>query len=147
MPMEDHVFSELATLFFSTKQIMRKQMPNNGHIDPNAWLRFETMRFIGESKEPSMQELAEYLRIQAPSATSLVSHLVEAGFVERKSEAGDKRIVRVVLTPIGKKEVADYMARSVVTMRKTFSQLGEREVETLLDILRHLRDAHAKESK
>ncbi len=145
--MEDRIFSELATLFFSTKQIMRKQMPNNGHTDPNAWLRFETMRFIGEMKEPSMQDLAEYLRIKAPSATSLVAHLVEAGFVERKSEAGDKRVVRVALTPHGKKEVADYMARSVVTMRKTFSKLDQREVAALSDILRHLRDAHSKQPK
>ena len=134
--MEDKIFSELATLFFSTKQIMRKQMPNNGNTDPNAWLHFETIRYIGESKKPSMQDVAHFLQIKAPSATSLVAHLVDAGFLERKGEAGDKRIVRIALTARGKREVADYTARSVVTMRKTFSKLDEREVAALSEILR-----------
>ena len=142
--MKDSVFSELASLFFSTKQIMKKQMPRDGHADPNAWLHFETMRFIGESNEPSMQDIANFLRIKAPSATSLIAHLVDAGLLVRKTAQGDKRIVRIGLTPRGSREVADYKARSVVTMRKTFSKLDEREVTALSDILRHLRDAHAK---
>jgi len=142
--MKENQFSELASLFFSTKQIMKKQMPTNAHSDPNSWLRFETMKFIDVSGEPTMRDIAEYLRIKAPSATSLIAHLASLGLIVRKVEKDDKRIVRIALSPKGAKEVDAYTKRSIVTMRKTFSKLDAKEIQTLVTILKHLRAAHLK---
>ncbi|HVM73492.1 MAG TPA: MarR family transcriptional regulator [Candidatus Paceibacterota bacterium] len=142
--MNDSLFTELTSLFFTTRQIIKAQLPAARNHDPNAWLRFETLRFIAEMKEPTMQDVAGYLRIKAPSATSLVAHLAKSGFISRKSQVGDKRIVRITLTARGKKELRDYMARSAGTMRKAFSKLNDGEINRLVSILRHLRDIHQK---
>lgn len=141
--MKDKALSELTSLFFTTRQIIRQQLPSDGP-DPNTWLRFETLRFISEAKDPTMHDVAHYLRVKAPSATSLVAHLVRSGLIARKGEASDKRIVRISLTPRGKREVKNYTARCASTMRKAFSKLDDRELNSLVSILRHLRDVHKK---
>jgi DNA-binding MarR family transcriptional regulator len=141
--MKNFKLSELTSLFFSTRQIIKQQLPS-GESDPNTWLRFETLRFISESKNPTMQDVAHYLRVKAPSATSLVAHLARTGLIERKGEKQDKRIVRISLTAAGKSEVKSYTARCAKTMQTAFSKLDDREIEALITILRHLRDIHQK---
>ncbi len=142
--MKDKTLSELTSLFFTTRQIIRQQLPSDGRSDPNTWLRFETLRFISEAQDPTMHDVAHYLRIKAPSATSLVAHLARSGLIARKGEASDKRIVRISLTTRGKREVKGYTARCATTMRKAFSKLNDRELNELVAILRHLRDVPQK---
>ena len=142
--MKTSKLSELTSLFFTMKQILRQQLPSTGHSDPNTWLRFETLRFVAEHKDPTMQEVAQYLRVKAPSATSLIAHLAKTGLIERKGEKGDKRIVRISLTTCGKREFKNYTGRSTTAMRKAFSKLDDREISELISILRRLRDVHQK---
>ena len=142
--MKDDQFSELSALFFTTRQIIRQQLPPKGHADPNAWLRFETLRFISDTENPTMHDVAHYLRVKAPSATSLIAHMARSGFISRKGEKTDKRIVRISLTATGKKEVAAYRLRCANTMRKAFFKLDDRELNELVAILRHLQEVHKK---
>ena len=140
--MKDKRYTELASLFFTTRQIIKQQLPANGKADPNMWLRLETLRFIAGAKEPTMHDVARYLRIKAPSATSLIAHLARLGFITRKGEDADKRVVRISLTAQGKSEVAAYLTRSTNMMHKAFSKLDNREIDELLKILGRLRDIH-----
>ena len=140
--MKSSKLSELTSLFFTTRQIIKQQLPSDGKSDPNTWLRFETLRFIAGSKDPTMQDVARYLRIKAPSATSLIANLAKSGLVSRKGEKSDKRIVRISLTSRGTKEVKNYMDRAALMMRQAFSKLDDREINELVTILRHLRDIH-----
>ena len=138
--MKDGTLQELASLFFSTRQIIRGNLPE-GKADPNAWTRFQTMHYIHVSSGPTMQDVASYLRIKAPSATSLVGYLVKKGFV-RRIAGKDKRITRLYLTPHGKKALYAKQKRTTIIMRKVFSQFDVGEVDELVRILRHLRDIH-----
>jgi DNA-binding MarR family transcriptional regulator len=45
--------------------------------------------------------LADRLAIRKPTATALADGLVAAGYAERESEPGDRRIVRLRMTPAG----------------------------------------------
>lgn len=49
----------------------------------------------------TMGDLAATLRVRPPTASKTISRLAALGFVERRAEAGDGRIVRVRLTEIG----------------------------------------------
>ncbi len=138
--MNDKTLQELASLFFSTKQIIRAKLPE-GKVDPNAWLRFQTMRYIEDSKGPTMHELAAYLRIKAPSATSLVAHLALRGFV-RRIAGKDKRVTRLYLTPRGRKLLAKHDKHSNAIMRTVFSGFTDGEIRELVRLLRHLRGIH-----
>jgi DNA-binding MarR family transcriptional regulator len=50
--------------------------------------------------------LAERLAIRKPTATALADGLVAAGFAERESEDGDRRIVRLSITDTGRAALA-----------------------------------------
>lgn len=49
----------------------------------------------------TMGDLAATLRVRPPTASKTISRLAALGFVERRAEAGDGRIVRVRLTEMG----------------------------------------------
>jgi DNA-binding MarR family transcriptional regulator len=49
----------------------------------------------------TMGDLAATLRVRPPTASKTVTRLAALGFVERRAEAGDGRIVRVRLTEAG----------------------------------------------
>jgi DNA-binding MarR family transcriptional regulator len=49
----------------------------------------------------TMGELAGLLRVRPPTASKTVSRLSALGLVDRRSEPGDARLVRVGLTPAG----------------------------------------------
>lgn len=131
----------LATLYFTTRQIIRSQLPQ-GNVDPNEWLRFETLRFIAAVKGPSMRDIAAYVRITAPSATSLVRHLEGRGLVRVHVGAGDKRSKRVVLTSRGRVALKHYERRSERVLSKVFSHLSRAELAELLRLLQQVADAH-----
>ena len=47
-------------------------------------------------------ELASKLAVTKPTLTSLIDGLVERGYVAREATAGDRRAVRIVITPAGR---------------------------------------------
>src|SRR5438309_8680935 len=96
-----NTFVELAQLFFATRQLVRSKLPH-GSGDSNEWMRCETLRYIRlNTPAPTMREVANYLRVKAPSATSVVIRLEREGLVSRIREQDDKRIVRLALTHKG----------------------------------------------
>ncbi|GJD67736.1 MarR family winged helix-turn-helix transcriptional regulator [Methylobacterium gnaphalii] len=54
----------------------------------------------------TMGDLAATLRVRPPTASKTISRLAALGFVERRAEAGDGRIVRVRLTETGMAKAA-----------------------------------------
>ncbi len=138
------IYGELSGLFFETRQIIRQKLPADGQSDPNAWMRLQTMRYIDVSGEPTMQDVAAYLRIKAPSATSVVAHLVDQGLVERK-HGTDRREVKLSVTSRGKKVLREYAEQSDTMMRSAFSTLDEKEVWSLCDILKKLVRGHGNQ--
>lgn len=139
--MKEKNFQELTSLFFEMKQTIRANLPQ-GQADPNAWMRCETLRFIQEKEQPTMQEIAKHLRITAPSATSLMRKLSSLGWIERAPTRTDKRVVRITLSAAGRREVARYQKQAEATMRKVFSRLPQRDIRHLKRILRSLNDIH-----
>jgi MarR family transcriptional regulator, organic hydroperoxide resistance regulator len=54
-------------------------------------------------RSATMGELAEEMNISLPSATSLVDRLVKSGWVERRPDPKDRRIIRLSITEHGDK--------------------------------------------
>ncbi len=137
----DNTCEELSALFFAMKQLIRQRLPDKS-LEPNAWSRFETMRYIARERELSMHDVAKYLRISAPSATSLISNLVREKLVARRAERRDKRVTRVSLTAKGRRALALHDRRSAKALREVFSKLDAEETTELVRILRRLQDRH-----
>ena len=132
------------TLFFLTRQIVRARVPSK-IPDANAWLRFETLQYIALSRDPTMHDVARHLRVQAPSATSLIGNLARKGYIARRGSPSDKRIVRIRLTKQGRSALAAYGTCSASKVRDVFAKLGANDIRILIGILHRLQDIHRAE--
>lgn len=60
-----------------------------------------TLETLGAHGTLTMQALAAHLHLAVSTITRLVDHLVDKGFVERRSSTRDRRVFEVTLTPQG----------------------------------------------
>jgi DNA-binding MarR family transcriptional regulator len=67
--------------------------------------QYRMLKLIGEGGERSAR-LAEKLAVAKPTLTSTADSLVAAGLAFREAEPGDRRVVRLRLTPAGRAAVA-----------------------------------------
>src|SRR5436190_23140256 len=99
------------------------------------------VRALYALREPlSMRELAERLYLDPSNLTALVDRLEELGLVERRADADDRRVKRLVITPKGPR-LADQIIGAVFDKTALFDVLGTREQRQLLDLLTRLVDA------
>ncbi|HRH87873.1 MAG TPA: MarR family transcriptional regulator [Rubrivivax sp.] len=86
-----------------------------------------------------MSALSRYMMVTGGNVTGLTDELEKSGMVQRESEPGDRRSVRVALTPKGRKvfeKIAREHERWVIEL---FGGLAEAERHQLHDLLGRLR--------
>lgn len=128
-----------ATLFFMVRGTVRQCLAQGKRLDPSAWLHIETMVFIAGRDGPSMREIAEYLSITAPSATSLIGNLANEGLVRRSADVRDRRAHRITLTPKGKRRLAAALKRGKAVFDRLFSSLSPAELDAFIRALERIR--------
>jgi DNA-binding MarR family transcriptional regulator len=128
------------SLFFTVRGVMRTTLAQGRKLDPTSWLRIETLKFIADTSGPSMRQVADYLSITAPSATSLVSGLVRDGLVARSTDARDRRTAHLHLTTKGKTVLAETLARGTELLGALFAPLSRTELAAFISTLQQIRD-------
>jgi len=121
------------SLIFSVSRMIKEKYCSDRQKSISG-VKLETLRYIKENK-PLMKDIAEYLSITPPSATSLINHLVEAKLVERIRDKKDRRIVRMNITGFGEKKFTEGMTMVADRMKKVLSSLNDKEKENLIKIL------------
>jgi len=86
----------------------------------------------------SIGELGETLRARPATVTGLADRLERGGFVLRRGDEFDRRVVRVVLTPEGRQIVEEIRAESRGYLGRAFESLGAARVTALADLLMEL---------
>lgn len=85
-------------------------------------------------KPPAIRDVAEYLLLQSHSAVGLVDRAEAAGFVRRRPDDRDARVVRVELTEKGDRLVTELAEAHLAELQKLAAALAEllpgRPVET-----------------
>lgn len=136
--MNDGELEELISLLFATRRLIRSRVGARGRAaDPYAWLRLEVLRFIAEEKGASMRDLAAYLSVTAPSASSLIARLETDGYVRRQT-GKDRRAVLLYPTAKGARELARAQKENAKALKAVFSPLTRAELSALLKLLRRV---------
>jgi DNA-binding MarR family transcriptional regulator len=124
-------------------RLIRRKLMTMALAEPDANLKllhFEIMRVLKEEGTMHVAKIGEKLLIAKAQMTHLIDKLVEIGFVEREIGSADRRTMNISLTKKGRKFNDEQDSLIFNAMEENMSSLSEKELETLSDSLRNLRD-------
>ena len=132
--------NELIGMMFKIPRLMKGEMSYTDNLIHLSILQIQTLLFLNQNKNKkiSMSDIAEYLHIELPSATSLLNKLYEQKLVERHTYKQDRRFVIIVLTSEGKSLLEQAMDQRRKKLKKILSYLSEKEKFELLNIFKTL---------
>lgn len=130
---------EITALILSVGRAIRKQsLSEDKRKRKLSVIQIETLRFIRENKKVLMKDLAEYLFIAPPSATSIADELFRRKLVARSADRKDRRIIKIALTAKGRKTLENSIQGKLEWFRKKIETLSSREKKSLRKILEKL---------
>ena len=124
----------LVSLVFSLHRLLQDKMRREGK-NFSSFLQFKTLQYIDQKGEPGMKDIADFLAITPPSATSLIESLANAGKIERVADPKDRRIVRLKITSAGKQTIQEAIVMMNERMKTLLSRLNDEELNQLTAIL------------
>jgi len=69
-------------------------------------------------QDPTIGEVAEHLQLRHHSAVGLIDRAEDAGLVQRSSDPDDQRVVRLALTPLGRRRLERLAALHLEELRR-----------------------------
>lgn len=93
-----------------------------------------------KKKGMKQKEIADEIRVSPSTLSEMINRLVEDGYVERRAEAGDRRVKTLFLTERGV-ERAEYMLSQItLVVDSLFVNLDDTEKQELIRLLDKLVD-------
>jgi DNA-binding MarR family transcriptional regulator len=102
--------------------------------------QFDVLSTLSEREGQSQRDLAERLYVTKGNVSGLVDRLVEAGFVERRAVAGDRRSHALFLTAAGRKAVENGLTVQAAFVGETLGQFDPADLGRLHELLGTWRD-------
>ena len=93
--------------------------------------QMSAMTVIDRHGELTLGELASLERVAPPSMTRIAGRLEENGWLERRSDPGDRRVTRVALSPSGSELVEGNRRRGDAFISGRLADLSGEEIEVL----------------
>ena len=98
----------------------------------------EAVGDLAAGERNTMTQIADALAIRVSSLTTAVNTLVRKGYLERGGEPGDRRVIRVRLTPKGEEANLLHARFHAHMVESAAAKLEDGELDTLLRSLRQL---------
>lgn len=98
----------------------------------------EAMGGLTAAGRNTMTQIADALAIRVSTLTTAVNTLVRKGYLDRGGEPGDRRVIRVFLTPKGEEANRLHAHFHARMADSAATKLEEGELEALLRSLRRL---------
>lgn len=109
------------------------------HIPPvMTHSQFIICRTLLFKRSVTVSELAELLGVSLSAVTASADKLCELGFVVRRRDDRDRRLVRLELTPAGEAVITGGLEAWEAALRKYFAQLPLEDVAKLAEVLEKL---------
>lgn len=93
-----------------------------------------------ESGGASVGDVADFLAVEHSTASRLVGSVVAAGLLTKSSAADDQRRRALVLTEVGRKELAEIAERRRDLVAETVADLPDSDIDTLVELLGRITD-------
>lgn len=156
-PSNDHVHEHRGKHYhhdmdaMDTDEKLVKLMRHCGHIlwhqSGGKQSQKRILSLLGRNEVMTQRELQEELDVKSGSLSEILGKIEAEGFIERHTNAQDKRNIDVSLTDSGKKAVQLHKQKKQKETKDMFSCLTEEEKEQLVNILHKLVYAWKKDGK
>ena len=100
--------------------------------------RVRLMNMLKENGKLSQREIAEKLDIRPQSLSELLVKMESDGFISRRQDKDDKRVIVVALTEKGEEQLVVLRQANREHAEKLFSPLTDEEKDALIAILKKL---------
>ena len=101
-------------------------------------LQIQVLGYLQMHKRPSMKEVADFLSITPPSATSVIDSMVNDGLLKRQLDARDRRAVHLCITAKGRSVLKYGFKQITGHMREIFSCLTDAERKQMIGIYKKI---------
>ena len=120
---------------FATVRVAEEKSLQTGYFTKLSLAEMHTLDAIGPYDARTMTETAQILGITVGTLTVAIDRLVKKGFVERKRDEADKRVVRISLTRDGKIAARMHGKFHKVLARHILEPYDDKEQELLLKLV------------
>lgn len=96
------------------------------------------LEYIGQHENCTQREVADFVRVSAPSIATSVKRLQKAGLIEKRSDLNDLRSNRLSITEKGRRLTAACRQSFDQIDQLTFSGFSQDELAQLYDYLERL---------
>ena len=127
-----------AERFGNSLQVIRKRLINDFTDMPSQGLtppQFHILMIIQDKGPFKVTALAELMGVKPSAITVMIDKLVSLGFVQRKDQENDRRVVLLSITDEGVRTVAELKARSNEIIGGYFSKCSVEESESMVRTL------------
>jgi DNA-binding MarR family transcriptional regulator len=128
---------------FELMRAMRKKMSTSRIMNQDAcpnMLQIHVLHMISEHQGITMKEVAGFMKVSSPSATTFVNRLVNLGWVERVADIKNRKLVRLKMTLKGEKVLKDMMTARHKAFELLLSGLPQADQQDFIRILQKLLD-------
>jgi DNA-binding MarR family transcriptional regulator len=128
----------VSNLFRASAAIRRHMEANILAADRLSWTAFTGLWVLWVWGEMESREFAQAVGVSRPTATGVVTTLEGRGFVRRKKDARDGRMVLVSLTPAGRRKIEQLFPRFNAEEVAVTAHLDAGEQDALARLLRSM---------
>jgi DNA-binding MarR family transcriptional regulator len=107
----DETASGLLAVVGPMQRVLRRRAREDWPLEPLATAQVDLLRAVRMRSGLSVGEAAAELHIAPNTASTLAQQLVAAGLLAREPDPGDRRAVRLVLTPAAERRMAAWHDR------------------------------------
>lgn len=111
MPLDFRAMAAVSNLFRASAAVRRHMEHRVLAADRLSWTSFVVLWVLWVWGELESRDLAAAVGISRPTSTGVVTTLERRGYVQRQRNASDGRMVRVSLTPEGRKKIETLFPR------------------------------------
>lgn len=128
-------YSQVTSYLYDLMVILHKKIFNPLTISKAIHLtpaQFSVMFYLRRRDNSSVTDVARYLKISKPNMTPILDALIKKGYLKRRRDDKDRRVIRLNLTPSGKVFYDDLKAANLEVVEEMFSEYNEAELEQIM---------------
>lgn len=120
------------SLMFEFGRIVRARMRDLTQL---TLPQLEVLHFVRDNEHPPMRDIADYLKVKAPTATALINELVALKLLSRTAHAADRRQIRLSLTKRGETILNTCVERKEKVINEMLNHLAPKDRKEFFRIL------------